>query len=110
MSEGYFKFVDTDWDYDGQFGKSSLAPMCDRILLTLPIELAKKKALDLFNPPAPTTSLVVSEFGTRRRRSFKAQDIVMRGLVAGYEEYKCKGGNQGVLSGTSNVSIRSLTC
>ncbi|KAL0255392.1 nicotinate phosphoribosyltransferase [Cryptococcus tetragattii IND107] len=87
LSEGYFKFVDTDWDYDGQF------------------ELAKKKALDLFDPPAPTTSLVVSEFGTRRRRSFKAQDIVMRGLVAGYEEYKSKGGNQGVLSGTSNVYL-----
>lgn len=34
----------------------------------------------------------------------------MRGLVAGYEEYKSKGGNQGVLSGTSNVSIRSPTC
>lgn len=30
----------------------------------------------------------------------------MRGLVAGYEEYKSKGGNQGALSGTSNVSIR----
>ncbi|OWZ47494.1 nicotinate phosphoribosyltransferase [Cryptococcus neoformans] len=87
LSEGYFKFVDTDWDYDGQF------------------ERAKKKALDLLNPPAPTTSLSFSEFGTRRRRSFKAQDIVLRGLIAGYEEYKSKGGNQGILSGTSNVYL-----
>lgn len=110
MSEGYFKFVDTDWDYDGQFGKLSLASMCIPIQLTFHIERAKKKALDLLNPSAPTTSLSFSEFGTRRRRSFKAQDIVLRGLIAGYEEYKSKGGNQGILSGTSNVSIRLPIC
>lgn len=89
----------------GSLVNQASRPMCIPIQLTFHIELAKKKALDLLNPPAPTTSLSFSEFGTRRRRSFKAQDIIMRGLIAGHEEYKSKGGSQGILSGTSNVSI-----
>ncbi|WWC62434.1 nicotinate phosphoribosyltransferase [Kwoniella dejecticola CBS 10117] len=87
LSEGYFNFVDTDWDHEGQF------------------ELAKQKALALFSPPSPTTPLIFSEFGTRRRRSFRTQDTVIRGLIAGFEEYKAKGGNGGLLAGTSNVYL-----
>ncbi|WVQ81744.1 nicotinate phosphoribosyltransferase [Cryptococcus sp. DSM 104549] len=87
LSEGYFKFVDTDWNYDGQ------------------LELAKKKALDLLRPPAPITSLAFSEFGTRRRRSFQTQDIIIRGLIEGFEEYKAGGGKTGLLAGTSNVYL-----
>ncbi|WWC88797.1 nicotinate phosphoribosyltransferase [Kwoniella dendrophila CBS 6074] len=87
LSEGYFKFVDTDWNYDGQF------------------ELAKQKAIDLLSPPSPTSPLVFSEFGTRRRRSFRTQDTVVRGLVAGFEGWKAKGGKGGLLAGTSNVYL-----
>ncbi|ODN80853.1 nicotinate phosphoribosyltransferase [Cryptococcus amylolentus CBS 6039] len=87
LSESYFKFVDTDWSYDGQ------------------LESAKSKALQLLNPPAPTTPLVFSEFGTRRRRSFQAQDIVIKGLLSGFEEYKSQGGKGGAVSGTSNVYL-----
>ncbi|WVR06246.1 nicotinate phosphoribosyltransferase [Kwoniella sp. DSM 27419] len=87
LSEGYFKFVDTDWNLEGQ------------------IELAKSKALDLLSPPSPTSSLVFSEFGTRRRRSFQVQDLVMQGLIAGQKEWKAKGGQGVGLAGTSNVYL-----
>ncbi|KAK8858476.1 nicotinate phosphoribosyltransferase [Kwoniella newhampshirensis] len=87
LSEGYFKFVDTDWNLDGQ------------------LERAKQKAFDLLSPPKPTSSILFSEFGTRRRRSFQTQDIIMRGLIAGHEEWKAAGGTGGGLSGTSNVYL-----
>nr|ODN86950.1 nicotinate phosphoribosyltransferase [Cryptococcus depauperatus CBS 7841] len=87
LSEGYFKFVDTDWDYEGQ------------------LESAKQKALSLLNPPAPITPLNFSEFGTRRRRSFLAHDIILRGLLVGYDEYMAKGERKGVFVGTSNVFL-----
>ncbi|WWD18363.1 nicotinate phosphoribosyltransferase [Kwoniella shandongensis] len=87
LSEGYFKFVDTDWNLDGQ------------------LERAKQKALDLLSPPKPINPLAFSEFGTRRRRSFQTQDIIVRGLIAGHEEWKAAGGTGGGLSGTSNVYL-----
>lgn len=66
-------------------------------------ELAKKKALDLLNPPTGVTPLTFSEFGTRRRRSFAVQDLVMRGLADGQEEWRAAGGTGPGLAGTSNV-------
>ncbi|WVQ96831.1 nicotinate phosphoribosyltransferase [Kwoniella sp. CBS 9459] len=87
LSEGYFKFVDTDWNMDGQ------------------LDLAKRKAFDLLSPPSPTSPLIFSEFGTRRRRSFQTQDTVIRGLVAGFKEWKQAGGDGGLLAGTSNVYL-----
>lgn len=59
-------------------------------------EQAKHKGLQLFE-----AGCVVSEFGTRRRRSYEAQDIIMRGLIAADEEVAGKG--KGKLLGTSNV-------
>jgi nicotinic acid phosphoribosyltransferase len=67
------------------------------------IEKAKAKAIALLSPEAPTTPAAFSEFGTRRRRSFQVQDLVLRGLIEGHEELKAKGGKHGVLTGTSNV-------
>lgn len=47
---------------------------------------------------------MLSEFGSRRRRTYKAHDIVMRGLIKANEECgNGKEGKGGKLSGTSNV-------
>ncbi|KAK7206367.1 nicotinate phosphoribosyltransferase [Myxozyma melibiosi] len=82
ISEAYFKFVDTDWDYSGQEAR------------------AEEKALELLS-----FGCAFSEFGTRRRRSFKAQEIVMRGLVAGDVKYQSSSDANvsAGLKGTSNV-------
>lgn len=45
----------------------------------------------------------MSEFGSRRRRTYKAHDIVMRGLVAANAEVSDGGKGKGKLVGTSNV-------
>lgn len=79
VSEGYFKFVETDWDYEGQ------------------LELAKHKGTVLLNHGCK-----FSEFGTRRRRSFKNQDIVMQGLVESARVRESTELNPSFL-GTSNV-------
>lgn len=66
-------------------------------------ENARRKCLALLRPPKPITSLVVSEFGTRRRRSFQVHDMVMQGLMDGWNEWKADGGAAGGVGGTSNV-------
>ncbi|KAJ7158935.1 nicotinate phosphoribosyltransferase [Mycena filopes] len=78
LSEVYFQCVKTDWNYEGQ---NALAYEKGRALLT--------------------ADCVFSEFGTRRRRSFKAQDIVVESLVRASQEIESKGR----LSGTSNVHL-----
>lgn len=78
LSEAYFKFVDTDWDYTNQ------------------IEQAKSKALQLF-----ANKLPFSEFGTRRRRSFETQDMVMEGIINAVKEDPVN--YRPLLLGTSNI-------
>jgi nicotinate phosphoribosyltransferase len=80
-SEAYFRFMDTDWTYDGQEEK------------------AYRKGMRLLEG-----GCVVSEFGTRRRRDYHTQALVFRGLVKAKKE----GGRTGLLgkiSGTSNVHL-----
>lgn len=77
VSEAYFKFVDTDWDYTGQ------------------VEKAQAKAKELF-----ANGLQFSEFGTRRRRSLKTQDVVMDGIM---RAVKTNPDYKNLFLGTSNV-------
>lgn len=79
ISECYFRFMDRDWCYDGQF------------------ERAKDKGLKLLKG-----GCIFSEFGSRRRRDYHTQDLVIQGLKAAQEEATQKGW-EGILSGTSNV-------
>ncbi|GAA5820006.1 hypothetical protein JCM11251_005444 [Rhodosporidiobolus azoricus] len=79
ISEAYFTHVDTKWDYVGQY------------------ENAKQKGLRLFS-----AGCLLSEFGSRRRRTYKSHDIVMRGLLAANSEAASQG-MKGKLGGTSNV-------
>ncbi|KAL6919044.1 hypothetical protein ACHAPO_004156 [Fusarium lateritium] len=80
-SEAYFKFMDTDWNYEGQEKQ------------------AFDKGLQLLE-----AGCVTSEFGTRRRRDYHTQALVFRGLVQASKEAEKKG-FPGKLSGTSNVHL-----
>lgn len=80
-SEAYFKFMDTDWNYDGQE------------------EGAFDKGMRLLE-----AGCITSEFGTRRRRDYHTQALVFRGLVKASNEASKKG-HPGKLSGTSNVHL-----
>lgn len=80
-SEAYFKFMDTDWSYDGQEQK------------------AYEKGMRLLE-----AGCVASEFGTRRRRDYHTQALVFRGLVRANKDGE-KRGLPGKISGTSNVHL-----
>lgn len=75
-SEAYFRFVDTDWDHQGQEEK------------------AYQKGVRLLQG-----GCLISEFGSRRRRDFHTQDLVVQGLVRSSQEKDLPG----KLTGTSNV-------
>lgn len=83
ISEAYFKFVDRDWNHDGQ------------------TENAKDKALELLE-----NGCVFSEFGSRRRRDLKTHEMIMQGLIAGSKEAESNvKGWKGKFTGTSNVYL-----
>ncbi|KAI4116639.1 MAG: hypothetical protein LQ345_002984 [Seirophora villosa] len=78
-SEAYFKFCDRDWTYKNQESR------------------AYDKGCKLLEH-----GCVFSEFGSRRRRDYHTQDLVIQGLVRAAAD---AGGHgwKGKLSGTSNV-------
>ncbi|EER23077.1 nicotinate phosphoribosyltransferase family protein [Coccidioides posadasii C735 delta SOWgp] len=78
-SEAYFKWCDRDWDYHQQEEK------------------AFRKGCALLEQEC-----TFSEFGTRRRRDYHTQDLVMRGLCRAAEKSREEGWT-GSFSGTSNV-------
>jgi len=81
ISEAYFKFCDTDWDYTGQ------------------LEKAREKGSTLLQ-----AGCIFSEFGTRRRRDYHTQCLVLEGLKDARAEAESKGW-KGKLTGTSNVHL-----
>jgi len=78
-SQAYFMFTDKEWDYHQQEEK------------------AFRKGCTLLE-----NGCVFSEFGTRRRRDYHTQDLVMQGLSRAAAEGK-KQGWKGAFTGTSNV-------
>lgn len=79
VSEAYFKFVETDWSYEGQ------------------VEKAYQKGRTLLEG-----GCIVSEFGSRRRRDYHTQDLVLQGLRQAADEGQ-QAAWPGKLAGTSNV-------
>lgn len=77
-SEAYFKFIDRDWSHEGQE------------------ELAYQKGVALLQG-----GCTFSDFGTRRRRDFHTQELVIKGLVRASKDVR----GPGSLSGTSNVYL-----
>ena len=81
ISESYFANIDKDWTYEGQE------------------ELAKDKLRQMVE-----AGVIVSEFGSRRRRSLKGHDIVIKALKEENERLLSEEKPySGKLAGTSNV-------
>ena len=111
ISEAYFTHVDTLWDYVGQIGtlphlpSSSTTPSYLPSLPFLPssaisshfAESAFRKGTALF-----TSGCLLSEFGSRRRRTYRSHDLCIRGLIASSTS-AVEQGLPGKLAGTSNV-------
>jgi nicotinate phosphoribosyltransferase len=89
-SEAYFKFVDKEWSHAGQVANAS------------------RKCAELIE-----NGCTFSEFGSRRRRDYATQDMVLQGILQAVEEAQhtseagisSSSGNvqQGKFTGTSNV-------
>lgn len=83
ISEAYFALCDADWTLEGQR------------------ERAYAKGQELFQ-----RGIMLSEFGTRRRRSYATHDVVVAGLLQAHEEAQASGApGMGRLLGTSNVLL-----
>lgn len=81
ISEAYFKFVETLWNYDGQQ------------------QLVISKLEKLF-----ANNILFSEFGTRRRRSHEGQDLIIKTMVD-YTKKTQSEEKQKLFLGTSNLLL-----
>lgn len=101
LCEMYFRYAEQDWDYTGQEGESDPLVHFSFFRGTQYVhgsEQATHKATSLLD-----ARCTFSEFGTRRRRSFVTQDLVVRGLIKARDAHEWKQG----FFGTSNVCCSS---
>lgn len=102
LSEIYFTTADKDWNYDGQEGAyGSCFKNSMRVTQLDVVEQAYEKAKTLL-----AAGCSFSEFGTRRRRSYHTQDLVMEAILRAQKDSPDAPAK---VSGTSNVSHSSLT-
>jgi len=94
LSELYFTVVNTDWDYAGQLGESSVQTTSSNLMYGRAEEAYSKGKI------LAESDCIVSEFGTRRRRSYRTQDLVIDELI---KAYKNTPSSRGRFAGTSNV-------
>ena len=80
-SEIYFRFMDTDWTYSEQESK------------------AYDKGMKLLK-----AGCIFGEYGTRRRRDFHTQEMVIRGLARAKQDGE-QTGLPGSVNGTSNIYL-----
>ncbi|KAH9824384.1 Quinolinate phosphoribosyl transferase [Melampsora americana] len=80
ISESYFKFNPHPWSLQSQSIRS------------------KHKSIQLLK-----SGCRFIEFGTRRRRSYETQRLVIQGLLEGLSDLNSQSDHQGALIGTSNV-------
>lgn len=93
LSELYFTVVNTDWDYAGQPGEVSTQTISPDLIYECAEEAYSKGKI------LAESDCIISEFGTRRRRSYRTQDLVVDELIKAYKNTP----GRGRLAGTSNV-------
>lgn len=96
ISELYFRVGATDWSYEGQKGEHYALSVVFHAIKICSTESASAKAQTLLQ-----AGCAFSEFGTRRRRSFYVQDLVISTL----KQEADRSSGPGVFFGTSNVRI-----
>ena len=94
LSELYFSVVNTDWDYAGQPGKSPVETTSPDLMYGCAEEAYSKGKI------LAESDCIISEFGTRRRRSYRTQSLVVGELIKAYKDTPS---SRGRLAGTSNV-------
>jgi len=95
LSETYYRVMMTDWSHEGQEGEKL------RLQKVLYLPPYSTEAAYLKGQALLEAGCVFSEFGTRRRRSFHTQDLVVQTLARASHDISGKG----CLSGTSNVNV-----
>lgn len=102
LSEISFRTADRDWSYEGQEGEHICIvlhwKLSEKIYALLREWYEKAKAM-LLNG--------IHFFRTRRRRSYRIQDLVVKTLIRANEDFSDKGGK---LVGTSNVCSLLPSC